>query len=306
CFSDLRRARRAYRRREHDEWEVLADDPSWPGAEEAEQLRVLGQVCTAGHGVPNAEIVIYLAFRGTVSQENLATNLHAQLVPSALGTGNALVHRGFQDAYLALRTRFLGRLNAVLADLPALTPSAVLLRATGHSLGGALAMLACLDLVTCRGFAAECVTWGSPRVGDANFAALYAAAVPRTARFVNRFDVVPKLPANHQDEEAPGVLQRRLSAWLRAPQEHIGAGGYVHVCPAVELDSSLLASVSHLANVVQTARAAFSNVRSAAADHTADRMAVTMEEIKKSAEAMFPHRLDAYERNLEMFLRDRR
>ncbi|CAE7499089.1 exgA [Symbiodinium pilosum] len=86
CLHDLRRAQRAYHCKEHDEWEVLADDPNWPG-EDAQQLRVLGQVC-GHHDVPNVKLVMNLAFRGTVSQENLATNLLAELVPCALGSGS--------------------------------------------------------------------------------------------------------------------------------------------------------------------------------------------------------------------------
>ena len=56
--------------------------------------------------------------------------------------------RTLQEAYLSLRPQLLKRLDALVAE-PSLAPSAVLLRATGHSLGGVLAMLACARLKGC-------------------------------------------------------------------------------------------------------------------------------------------------------------
>ncbi|CAE7840584.1 unnamed protein product [Symbiodinium sp. CCMP2592] len=158
CFAELRRARRAYSRDlERNESEVLADPTSARARQDTqpEQLRALIQVCRCDD-LPSAEVVIYLAFRGTVNQDNLVTDLYAELVPWDIGDAvisTARVHRGFQDAYRALRSGVLGRLDADLAKFN-VAASRVLLRATGHSLGGALAMLACLDLATCRGFAA--------------------------------------------------------------------------------------------------------------------------------------------------------
>ena len=42
-----------------------------------------------------------------VSQENMITNLQAELVPLTLGAERGQVHRGFQEAYLALRPHLL-------------------------------------------------------------------------------------------------------------------------------------------------------------------------------------------------------
>jgi hypothetical protein len=79
---------------------------------------------------------------------------------------------------------------------------------TGHSLGGALATLCAADLAelfppsppSSLSSAAEdvvrvrCVTYGSPRAGDAHFAARFAQLQPRALRLVNGRDVVPSVP----------------------------------------------------------------------------------------------------------------
>ncbi|CAK9098922.1 unnamed protein product, partial [Durusdinium trenchii] len=253
CFLELQHARAAYRPGLGSfQWEVLAttrsertdaelrvgSEPLLVATEvpqRSEELRVLGQVTTDSLPPDNIDVVIYLSFRGTVSQENMITNLKAELVPLTLGaSAQGQVHRGFQDAYLALRPRLLTKLDEVTAD-PSLLPARVLVRATGHSLGGVLAMLACYDLRSCRGVTCECVTWGAPRLGDGGFAELWNAAGIKLERLVNRFDVVPRLPSNQEDEAGEqGRVAAQLHQWLGRVQAARNALGYVHFCDSVE------------------------------------------------------------------------
>jgi hypothetical protein len=77
---------------------------------------------------------------------------------------------------------------------------------TGHSLGGALATLCAADLAELFPqplspasasddiVRVRCVTYGSPRAGDARFAARFAVLQPRALRLVNGRDVVPAVP----------------------------------------------------------------------------------------------------------------
>jgi len=74
---------------------------------------------------------------------------------------------------------------------------------TGHSLGGALAVLASLDIARViaedaesplQGLRIRTCTFGSPRVGDARFCTLYDEYVPKCWRIYSRFDVVPRTP----------------------------------------------------------------------------------------------------------------
>jgi triacylglycerol lipase len=66
---------------------------------------------------------------------------------------------------------------------------------TGHSLGGALAMLAGIHLQMCSYAVDGIYTFGTPRVGDRNFALQFNRRLYRhTFRLVNHKDVVPHLP----------------------------------------------------------------------------------------------------------------
>ena len=82
-----------------------------------------------------------LSFRGTYSRSltNIMTDLSAWPVECALGTnsttGCGKVHKGFQDAYL-------GVAQQVVKSLKGAKRIAI----TGHSLGGALAIMASVDL----------------------------------------------------------------------------------------------------------------------------------------------------------------
>ena len=63
----------------------------------------------------------------------------------------------------------------------------------GHSLGGAVATLAAMDIVHACNVSAtniSCYTFGCPRVGNHAFADAYAAAVPDTWHVINGQDVV--------------------------------------------------------------------------------------------------------------------
>lgn len=116
----------------------------------------------------------------------------------------------------------------------------------GHSLGGALATLAALSLAE-RGLEVECVTFGSPKVGDEDFCRFFRSKVHRNARFVNKFDPVPRVPlgAGAWRDDAD-VLHQLISLVLKAPQERLACGdGYAHVCEAFQLDSGFISSLNH-------------------------------------------------------------
>merc|ERR1712232_1087064 len=120
----------------------------------------------------------------------------------------------------------------------------VIVAITGHSLGAALATLAAYDITTFCGYDVHCVTWASPRVGDAAFVAAYQAAVKRTARFLTRMDVVPRLPINPGDENDDGAVLSGIRTALAvvtssAPGRMLGVNGYHHVCKGCVLDGAV-------------------------------------------------------------------
>lgn len=83
---------------------------------------------------------------------------------------------------------------------------------TGHSKGGALAMLAALTLTGEKlAPVTEVVTFGSPRVGGPDFAAKYAAAGINGVRYENYQDLVPHVPLNTLELSLAPLLRKVIS-----------------------------------------------------------------------------------------------
>ena len=109
---------------------------------------------------------------------------------------------------------------------------------TGHSLGGALASLAALDIAAAHPRRRLLVyTFGAPMVGDRRFAAQFRAACPRAFRVVNEMDPVPKMPYTflgfyeHGPKEVvidglgnmildPSHIERKLGRGLSSVKSH--------------------------------------------------------------------------------------
>jgi hypothetical protein len=119
-----------------------------------------------------------LVFRGTEQHiKDAITDLALGTLPSH--TGKVEVHQGFKNA-----------LDAVWGEIEAaLTPLTCPIFYTGHSLGAALATLA-----AARHAPTALYTFGSPRVGDADFAASLKGITGNIHRVVNGNDVVSTLP----------------------------------------------------------------------------------------------------------------
>lgn len=109
--------------------------------------------------------------------------------------GEAWVHSGFLSAYDSVRGAVLGLVDVALAGEE--SEWTVLL--TGHSLGGALATLCAYDL-SHRSWGTrtrprlQMYNYGSPRVGNKDFAEAYNEKVPDTWRIVNGNDAVTAVP----------------------------------------------------------------------------------------------------------------
>jgi predicted lipase len=99
------------------------------------------------------------------------------------------VHRGFLATWTAngIDTRVLDFVRNLLAS-GEVRPKVLV---CGHSLGGAVASLAALDIArACPEVLLGCYTFGCPRVGNHAFAAEYAAAVPNTWHLICERDAV--------------------------------------------------------------------------------------------------------------------
>jgi len=243
--------------------------------------------------------VVELAFRGSANLGNWLANFTCELVTCRLQAGGK-VHSGFQDSYLMLRGALLDHIRQDIQQLVT-TETRVLLKVTGHSLGGALAMLAAYDLsqllsadasfVTCE---TSVATFGSPRLGDQEFKESYNRVVRHTARFVNKFDPVPWLPADPEepasnDAEAMSAVVARL---LRRPLDKLGAAGFCSVCRPCELDvgsNGVASSARHWATLGSMAVRTFVG-RGSSSGALIDAI--------DPAVSLVPHTLDEYETNL--------
>ncbi len=126
-----------------------------------------------------------LVFRGTEPKrflEDLTVDIKARLGTKAPFPG--LVHEGFADAIHPLSTSILGHLTDSAG-----TPLFI----TGHSLGGALAVLATFLCQQAAIPVAATYTYGCPRVGDDVFCSSFAHG-DHIFRFVNDKDPVPRVP----------------------------------------------------------------------------------------------------------------
>ncbi|KAJ1547539.1 hypothetical protein HK405_005593 [Cladochytrium tenue] len=148
--------------------------------------------------VSSTQSSIIIAYRGAENIANwISTVLFDQtILPDASGLGvssGVEVHQGFLDDYEALQATTRGLAKTLLAAYPSYS-----LTLTGHSLGGAMALLAAVDLVNAGIVAASKVhvfTAGQPRVGNQAFSDYVAGfGFSSYIRIVNQKDIVPHLP----------------------------------------------------------------------------------------------------------------
>ena len=162
---------------------------------------------------------LFLSFRGTepTSINDVKSDLRATTEVCESG---GKIHSGFNDAFNCVAVEIQEKIEQEgAADLP--------LFISGHSLGGALATIAAKKLKHKGGIAA-CYTFGSPRVGDAEWAESIKTPI---YRIVNAADPVTMLP--------PGKDVIDIVSWTVGKLPYIGKttkhlllskfGGYLHV-----------------------------------------------------------------------------
>ena len=178
-----------------------------------------------------------VSFRGTQQTRDWMTNLRLTKEPvdkRIQGRARLVghVHSGFNQAFRSVQDQIRGHLRD-LRDVP--------LYITGHSLGGALAILATWYLPSDS--LAACYTFGSPRVGDHGLMNHFRTPI---YRIVNGADPVPLVPPSMHTvsvleailtalaKSIPGfrTLLNRATAWVEAKQgfRHYGFQRYLTIC----------------------------------------------------------------------------
>lgn len=160
---------------------------------------------------------VLVCIRGTQTPREWLHNFTAVPDPFSLVPDFGRVHLGFERMHASVRQS----ITAGLAGVPAATRITI----AGHSLGGAIGLLAAVDLK--RNFNRtniDVCTVGGPRVGQSDFRRGFNAEIAKCFRVTNQFDIVPHVPSlttgwNHVGEaiEVPGSVENAhsLEAYLQ-------------------------------------------------------------------------------------------
>lgn len=138
--------------------------------------------------VAGGDALVVVAFRGSEEILDWLANFNFPQRSAASYGFAGRVHQGFASTLDSGWSEIVGAVEEFGgSDRPVLV--------TGHSLGGSLATLAAARLSHGGYDVAPVYTFGNPRVGDVDFAdQAWQVLQGRAYRFVNRRDVVPRLP----------------------------------------------------------------------------------------------------------------
>ncbi|KAJ2507051.1 hypothetical protein H4217_008892 [Coemansia sp. RSA 1939] len=155
---------------------------------------------------PNSKIIV-VAFQGTSNPTQWADNLDIELEQWPPAIEDSKVHSGFLRGYVNARNSILTNVQRIASEYPDYSIAFV-----GHSLGGARASLAVLDLSISAPELLPRVslyTQGQPRTGNKAFAnAMDALSVPKY-REVYEYDIVP-----HILPELLGYAHFKTETWI--------------------------------------------------------------------------------------------
>jgi len=143
-------------------------------------------------GYTPSQSTIYVSFRGSETIQNWIDNLDA-ILTNYPRCSNCEVHKGF---YSAEQDSIANVVNQVLA-LKAKYPSYSVI-VTGHSLGAAVATLTALDLIAAGVSPVRMFNFGSPRIGNDEFAAYASSILTDKSRVTHHLDMVVHCPMHER------------------------------------------------------------------------------------------------------------
>lgn len=132
---------------------------------------------------------LYFVFRGTNDAQDALVNINLIRVPFFEGIKqcNIKVHGGFKKQFEALKEGVFKTLAKYLKEVD-------VVHFIGHSLGGALATLFAGEIARLNEVKVVCHTFGSPRVGNKDYATWFQENVKDSVRITNLRDPVVQIP----------------------------------------------------------------------------------------------------------------
>ena len=206
------------------------------------------------------ERLAILAFRGTeASFGDIKTDLNARFIYR----GKQKIHNGFLKAFQVVESQ----IRSALREHPEHK-----LYITGHSLGGALAIVAAHEINSDA--LAACYTFGSPRVGNLEFGEDIKAPI---YRLVNAADLVPRVPPTWMIEAVIFGGKLIPIPWVRSAviriltrfrgYRHVGDMRYLTVCKDDFSDVRLIPNLNIIDRGFRLATRLLSDWQAGATDH---------------------------------------
>jgi hypothetical protein len=135
-----------------------------------------------------SQSAIYVVFRGSDSIPDWIANINVVYTAYNSCT-NCFVHSGFYASEQAVINFVKSSIRILSLQYP--TYQVIV---TGHSLGAAIATFTAVDLLNDGFQAIRLFNFGSPRVGNYNFAVYASNLIQDRNRVTHRRDIVPHLP----------------------------------------------------------------------------------------------------------------
>lgn len=137
---------------------------------------------------------LYISFRGTDSHAD--TMLNFNFITKSFRPNeqkNAKVHAGFLQYYKQVKPNVFDIINVFKQK----HNNDIKIVITGHSLGGAAAIMCCLDLILDKiltNAQINCITFGTPMLGNKQFCELVLQNVPNSCHIRCGVDIAPRIP----------------------------------------------------------------------------------------------------------------
>lgn len=150
-----------------------------------DRIKTFVDASMVGYVISKDDMTV-VVFRGTDDRFDWFTNLS----DADIQTPHGAIHRGFYNSYQPLKPQIVKLIKAA-------NPKHLWI--TGHSLGGALAVVCAYDLVANEKQHVDgLITFGQPMIARRNLAAFVdKALLGKFAHYVNDADIVPRVPPGH-------------------------------------------------------------------------------------------------------------